>query len=190
MVYSTCQMPKVHYAPRMEESNRAERMRRDRGRALVRTLHLSELEAAGAARRLALHQADEQLDRIARLLPDALKGGLTLSDVARASGVSRPTLYELRARFTDQPGDLRFGVLQAVARMQMVSHEDVAEHLGRDAGEVFGVLRGLHEEKLVELEVRQTEEGDEDQWGLTPEGYETLEAWRFQDHEQEKGDGS
>ena len=67
--------------------------------ALVRGLHLSELQAAGAARAVALHQAELELDRVARLLPDALQAGISLAEIARVAGVSRPTLYELRARY-------------------------------------------------------------------------------------------
>lgn len=174
----------------MSTSDRVERMRRERGKALVRALHLSELESAGAKRKLALHRVDEQLDRIARLLPAALEGGVTLSEVARATGVSRPTLYELRARYSEQPGDVRLGVLQTVARMQWVSTDRVAEHLGRDPAKVLSQLVALCEEGLVEVDARPSEDGDEEVWALTaPEGYEALEHWRFfEDHDNERGE--
>src|SRR4051794_35533732 len=89
--------------------------RREKGRAVVRALHVEQLEEAGTERHAALQAAEAHLDRIARLLPAALAAGLTLTEIARIAGVSRPTLYELRARYSDQPVDLSLGVLQALA---------------------------------------------------------------------------
>ena len=79
----------------------------------------------GAARELALLQAEQQLDRLARLLPNALAGGLSLAEISRVTGVSRPTLYELKARYDDSDADLRLAVLQAVARNPGRSTEEL-----------------------------------------------------------------
>src|SRR5687768_12447410 len=87
----------------------------ERGRAAVRALHLDNLEKAGADRAAALRLVDEHLDRIAQMLPLALQAGISLSEISRVTGVSRPTLYELRGRYADSPGDLELAVLQSVA---------------------------------------------------------------------------
>ena len=42
-------------------------------------MHLTESQAAGAARAAALHEADVQLERIARVLPVALASDLSVA---------------------------------------------------------------------------------------------------------------
>ena len=84
--------------------SREDTLRHEKGKALVRALHLSELVATSKAREVALHEAEAQFDRIARLLPDALKGGISMTEIARVTGISRPTLYELRARYGGSVG--------------------------------------------------------------------------------------
>ena len=44
----------------------------------------------------ALKEAESCLRRVEELLPEALDAGLMISDVAKLSGVSRPTLYKWR----------------------------------------------------------------------------------------------
>jgi len=154
-------------------------LKREKGKATVRALHLSELEAAGAARGQALAEADKQLDRVARLLPDALSGGLSLSEIGRVARVSRQTLYELRARYSDSDGDLRLAVLQSVAWMQPTTAVEVAEHLGRDVGDVAGTLSGFVSEELLDIGHRRTEDGDEVEFDLTAAGGSTLDNWVF-----------
>ena len=163
-------------------TSRSDTFRRERGKALLRALHLSELELAGAARAFALHQADEQLDRIARLLPDALRNGISMTDIARVTGVSRPTLYELRGRYDRSIGDLRFSLLQAVATRQPVSVDELRTELGK-SGELDEVLAEFEKQGLIEYDVAPIGEQDE---GLpvllmAPYGYQTLEEWNFED---------
>jgi hypothetical protein len=164
----------------MTSKDREERLNREKGKALVRDLHESELRAAGAARAVALYEADQQLDRIARLLPDALEGGLSLTEVARITKVSRPTLYELRAKYGGSPGDLRLAVLQTVATRAPIWESEVVEHLGgRD--EAAGVLVSFWREGLLDIDPPsddpdlRTGPGYE----MTAKGYETLENWTF-----------
>jgi len=168
----------------MATANRERRIKRESGKALVRAIHLNALEAAGLARAQALSVADTQLDRVARLLPDALSGGLTLSEIARVAGVSRQTLYELRARYSDSDGDLRLAVLQSVARMQSVTAGELVEHLGRDWDDIDRTLKQFMAEDLIDLEPRETEDGYEAEYDLTPNGSHTLEHWVFlEEHE-------
>jgi chromosome segregation and condensation protein ScpB len=163
----------------MPGADRETRLKREKGKASVRALHLSELEAAGAARARALAEADKQLDRVARLLPDALSGGLSLSEIGRVAGVSRQTLYELRARYSDLDGDLRLAVLQSVAWMQPVTVDELAEHLGRDAGDISRTLSGFVSDDFVDVGSRRTEDGEEVEFDLTAAGASTLDNWVF-----------
>lgn len=163
----------------MPTSDRDARLKREKGKATIRALHLSELAAAGAARARALAEADRQLDRVARLLHDALIGGLSLSEIGRVAKVSRQTLYELRARYSDLDGDLRLAVLQSVAWMQPVTVDELAEHLGRDAGDISRTVSGFVSEDFVDVGSRRTEDGDEVEFDLTAAGASTLENWVF-----------
>src|SRR5688572_18376446 len=78
----------------MSTLHRDIRARSERGKSLLQTLHRNELERAGAARRAAFSEAESQRALISRLLPGAVDAGLSLSEIARVTGVSRPTLYE------------------------------------------------------------------------------------------------
>jgi len=162
-------------------TRRSDNLRHEKGKALVRALHLSELEAAGSARALALHQADEQLDRVARLLPDALEGGISMSEIARSTGISRPTLYELRARYGGSVGDLRLAILQAVVTSKAVSIAGLAERLCRELSEIEGLVRAFEQEGVLEKDFARV---DEDEYAeylyLTESGLRTLEAWIFE----------
>lgn len=172
-------------------TNREDSLRREKGRALVRALHLSELGAAGSARALALHQADEQLDRIARLLPDALQAGMTMAEIARTTGISRPTLYELRARYGGPVGDLRLAILQTVVTRTAGTKAELAERLCREPAEIERIVVEFVEEGVLDTEMERVGE-DEYQEGLhlTASGLHTLEAWIFDaDGGWEDGEG-
>jgi len=159
----------------MTASDREARLKREKGKATVRALHLSELAAAGEARARALAEADKQLDRVARLLPDALSGGLSLSEIARVAGVSRQTLYELRVRYPGSDGDLKLAVLQSVAWMQPTTAGEVADHFGRDSGDIARTLSGFVSDDLVDVASRRTEDGEDVEFDLTATGASTLD---------------
>ena len=74
----------------------------DLGRLLRRARsagpYIAELHELGERRRAALEEADAALRRVQELLPGALDAGLTITEVAQLSAVSRPTLYGFRER--------------------------------------------------------------------------------------------
>jgi predicted transcriptional regulator len=102
-----------------------------------------------------------------------------LSEIARVAGVSRQTLYELRARYSDSDGDLRLAVLQSIAWMQPATAGEVAEHLGRDAGEIARTLSDFVSDDLVDVASRRTEDGEDVEFDLTATGSNTLDNWVF-----------
>jgi hypothetical protein len=161
--------------------DRRDAIEAEKSKALVRALHRSELEAAGARRAVALHAAEVELDRIGRRLPDALQAGLTISEIGRITGVSRPTLYELRGRH-GSVSDLRLAVLQATA-FGAVTASQLARAFGRPEQEVSGLLSGFFKEDWVDIEHREyLDNGEEDvAFTLTAEGATTLENWTFED---------
>jgi DNA-binding IclR family transcriptional regulator len=56
---------------------------------------LVELSQTGERRQQALEQAQAELDRIAELAGEAVGEGIAIAEIARLTGVSRPTIYEL-----------------------------------------------------------------------------------------------
>lgn len=155
---------------------------------MVLALHRSEIEAAGNARALALYQAEEHLDRIARRIPEALAAGLSVSEIARISGLSRPTIYELRGRYSASDGDVEFAVVSAVARLQPVTTNDLHDAIGRGVEAIADVLSGLEQKRYVERDIEETDDGVRQIWNLTSNGFGYLEAWEWQ-IETDEGDG-
>jgi DNA invertase Pin-like site-specific DNA recombinase len=75
------------------EDHRTRRLRRQ----LAGPSHAErELKRLGETRRQALTTAEQALDDIAKLLPAALEAGLTTTEIAKLTGVSRPTIYTLK----------------------------------------------------------------------------------------------
>lgn len=167
-------------------TEREDRLMQEKGKALLRALHLSELAVAGKERDLALHKAEEQLDRIARLLPDALEGGISISEIARVTGISRPTLYELRARYGGAVGDLRLAILQAVIAGNAMTVEQLAERLTRPSAEIKLIVDNFIDQELLEEDVEQIgEETYEMRLSVTMKGLAFLEHWQFEVEDEE-----
>jgi DNA-binding MarR family transcriptional regulator len=156
----------------MREPTQADR---EKSRAAVRALHLRELEGVGSARAAALAAADEYLDRIARLLPDALQAGLSLTEISRVAGISRPTLYELRGRYGEAGSDLTLAVLQAIALRGPISVKHLADDLRRPTKTIAPVVESFTKQGLV------ADDFDEDQgyvvYWLLEKGEHVLDAW-------------
>ncbi len=157
-----------------------------RGREIVFGLHGDELREAGEARRAALKAADDQLDRIARLMPAALEGGLSLSEIGRLTGVSRPTLYELRARYGDSAVDLRFALLQTLATRPGLPAKEVEDYLGGPRTALSEIVRELRAQKVLDYEVEEGEEGPVLCYELTDKGFAMLEHWSLEAAESEE----
>lgn len=171
--------------------SREDTLRHEKGKALVRALHLSELVAASKAREVALHEAEAQFDRIAHLLPDALKGGISMTEIARVTGISRPTLYELRARYGGSVGDLRLAVLQAVIADNAATTASVAERLGRPTGDIELVVGDFVDRKWLDWDVEEIGDKEyEQQLRVTLAGLETLEHWQFEEEVEDEVEGS
>jgi DNA-binding phage protein len=167
----------------MEQTDRLTQVNREKGKTLVRAMHLSEFQAAGAARAVALHEADEQLDRIARALPDALNAGVPLAEIARSSGVSRQTLYELKARY-DPAGDIELAVLQSVATRQPTSVAELAQWLNRSSGDINPVVESFVKGGVLAWVSLLGGEDPGDCVALTDVGSDFLGEWwaeRYQD---------
>lgn len=146
----------------------------ERRRALVRALNVSELREAGDARTAALEAADAELERIGALLPGALQAGLSLAEISRLTGVSRPTLYELKARKAEVTQDLRLEILQALAVSGAQNADELTTNLGRKKSQVRPMLKALEERGWIAADV-----GSESRFSLTRDGEGALETWDF-----------
>ena len=164
----------------MNEEQRTRVEQREKARGTLRARYLGEAADIGGRRADALHEAETQLDRLARLLPNAITAGIGLSEIARASGISRPTLYQLRARYSDDPGDIRLGVLQATAEGD-VTADDVATLLERPRAEVVAVLDELEDRGWITKHPIEYRDGSGRDWvyGLVVAGLDALEGWTF-----------
>jgi AcrR family transcriptional regulator len=162
---------------------RIARIRKEKGRELVRSAYVAELQAAGAARAVALHEAEEQLDRIAKVLEDARGAGLSMSDIARITGVSRQTLYELKGRYGSTE-DLGLAVLAVVATSGAITLDALADELGRGRSEVEGVVKSYLDGHLIEETVFLDAEG-EDALAITEIGEAALLDWTFPEAKDE-----
>jgi hypothetical protein len=167
-------------AATMAEDERKTLEQRETGRGALRGLYLGEAAAIGHKRAEALREAEEQLDRLARLLPNAVDAGIALAEIARVADVSRPTLYQLRARYSDRPVDLRLGVLHAAAQGGMTT-KDIAESLQRPVAEIEAVLNELQEKELMDAEPVEYLDGSGSgwMWSVRLAAFEALGEWAF-----------
>jgi DNA-binding MarR family transcriptional regulator len=161
----------------MSATGRDQEIRQARNRALVNTLHRHELEDAGEARRIAEAAAVAQLDRIARHLPGALNAGLSLAEISRITGVSRPTLYELQKRY-GRVADPRFEVLAGLASEGPQTVKELASRLEEDAEKVRRIVRDLTRRAWAERVGDSPERGG-GLVGLTTHGEDALAGWEL-----------
>lgn len=161
-------------------------MRREQGKALVRAMHLTELQVAGAARAAALNESEQQLDRIARVMPNALNAGISLAEIARNTGVSRQTLYELKPRY-DPSGDIDLAVLQIIATRQPISVHELAQLLNRSSGDIEPVVERFVAGNLVDLAASISHEGGADYLYLTGVGSDCLADWWSEGDREDDG---
>jgi DNA-binding phage protein len=165
----------------MAEQERSAVQQREKARGALRALYLGELTAIGQRRAQALRAAEEELELLGRLLTNAIDAGIGLSEIARVAGVSRPTLYELRARHSDRPGDLRLAVLQSTADGGVTVRE-LAESLNKPVSDVEPVLVELKERGWVHEEpIEYVDGGRGWLWTLGLAGLKALEHWTFTD---------
>jgi DNA-binding MarR family transcriptional regulator len=160
----------------MGEEERSVLQQREKARGALRALYLGEAVAIGRRRARALREAEEQLDKLARLLSNAVDAGIGLAEIARVADVSRPTLYQLKARYSDNPVDVRLAVLQATLERDTV--REIAARLGRSVDEVAALLSEFEDRGWVGWEV-DDEDGNEVVWHLGLEGLAALERWTF-----------
>jgi CRP-like cAMP-binding protein len=169
------------YALRMAEQRVDQVRDREKARGAVRGLYLSEFAAIGRRRSAALRAADEELDRLARLLRNAVDAGIGMAEISRESGVSRPTLYQLRARYGATERDLRIAVLQAT--LERGDAAEMAEELGIPREQVDSLVAEFEAAGWIRFDPEEEFSG----WALTMEGLHALEEWTFEPADEREG---
>ena len=113
-----------------------------------------------------------------------------MAEIARVTGVSRQTLYELRGRYGDT-ADLRLAVLQAILTQWPAALDDLAEHLKRPASEIKPLVDELMDQELVELDLDVRIENRDYPYAMTAAGLRALESWSLaEDAAVEASEGS
>jgi len=173
----------------MSDDSREAIQLRERAKAAARSVFLGELADLGRQRGEALQRAEDLADRIARVLPDALAAGIQLTEIGKVTGVSRPTLYSLRARYEVRPHGLHLAVIGALANGGRL-HSDLVEAIGEP---VDDVLTQLERDGEIESRVIDIDEPDDGQppspvtaYELTRQGVGVLEDWAFDQRQYEK----
>ena len=154
----------------------------------MRAIYLGEAASIGVRRAEALRVAEEELDKLARLLPNAIDAGISISEIARVADVSRPTLYELRARYSENWRYVLLGVLQAT--LAGGSSGEIAERIGRPLSQVEALLGQLEDQDFVFSEDVEYPEGEKGWiWRMSMKGLTALEEWTFDENEGVGQDG-
>lgn len=110
---------------------------------------------------------------------------MSMVHVGRVTGVSRPTLYELRAKYGEGAIDFNFTVLDTLARRGSMSISELKHRLGDSVGEH---LADFQRQDLLDVEPEPTADGYIGVVAITPQGLELLEHWRLHIDEREAED--
>lgn len=165
----------------MSDDNREAIQLRERARAAARGVFLGELAELGRERKEALQRADELLDRIARVLPDALESGIQLTEIGQVTGVSRPTLYQLKVRYEERPHP-NLAVIAALANGSRLD-VDLVEAIGQPLDDVLAQLERAGVIRSVVIDIDDPDDGSyagsASLYSLTHQGVAVLEAWTF-----------
>jgi hypothetical protein len=142
---------------------------RETANGALRALYLGTFADAGRRRAEALREADAQLDRLCRLLPNAVAAGIGIAEISRVADVSRPTLHKLLPRGLDKPRDIRLGVLQAT--LGGATAREISKIVRWPRGDVDGLLATFAERGWVQAA--------DEQWYLSPKGVDAISSWDF-----------
>lgn len=151
----------------MSDDQRQAVEQRERARGALRALYLGELAAIGRRRSEALREADAQLGRLATILSNVVSAGIGVAEIARATEVSRPTVYKLLPVSQDKPRDIRLAVLQATLDGSTV--KQIAKVVRWPAQEV--------EALLMTFEQRGWVRRDGPTWWLDQAGVAAIDGW-------------
>jgi hypothetical protein len=153
------------------------------GDEALKNAYRAELVRAGEARQAALHQAESQLERLSDLLPGATQAGISVTEVARLTNVSRPTVYEL-LRASDGEPDVAALILASVVQSPKTK-ADLAEITELPPTRLVAITADLTHRGWLELVPAGGERSD-DVYLATQNGENALATWTFPDEIDER----
>jgi DNA-binding phage protein len=158
--------------------DRIDRQRVVRSRALVRNLSRQALEEAGERLAVAQQRADHEFELIAQHIAGAIGVGLSISEIARLTGLSRPKVYELRDRYRPADGELEMRVLAQLAASGGLSTEQLADQLDESLARLREAIEALEARTHVRLALTYYDASDPTElYRIAPDAYPTLERW-------------
>lgn len=158
--------------------DRSDRERVVRSRAIVQSLSRQALEEAGERLAVAQQRADDELELIAQHIAGAIGVGISISEIARLTGLSRPKVYELRDRYRPADSELEMRVLAQLAASGGLSSEQLADQLDVSLDRVRRAIGALEERSHVRLALTYYDASDPTAlYRIAPDAYPTLERW-------------
>ncbi len=130
-----------------------------KSRAVTGALIRQALESAGQRIREAQRDLDRELARIGRNVAGAQAAGISISDVAEMTGLSRQKIYELRDRHGAGMEELSYRILAQLAAGGAQSAEQLAGSLKQDPGPVQSAVGEMLAEGWLRPLVTQYEGG-------------------------------
>jgi hypothetical protein len=143
----------------MSVLQREQREAARRGAQLRHELYRRELQEAGERRRTHLDAAADETARIERLFEGAEEAGLSVLEIARLTGLSRPTLYRMRssaqtdretARLRDELQHSLSEASEGLGRPALLF--DLAKRMGLAEADLRGGLKLVFPKLADELE--------------------------------------
>lgn len=114
---------------------------------MLQVLHRNELSESGRRLMAGREETQRELRRIATILPAARYAGLTMAEISRLTGLSRPTLYSLEKRRGTGERDITIAILGALGGMGPQTSEQLAG--------VIKIAEDAVAEALAELAARE-----------------------------------
>lgn len=154
--------------------------RRVSSKDAMRGVYRDALAAAGA-RRLELENAQrDETSRLAELAIGARAAGISLSEIARVTGLSRPTVYALIEQSGPPEPDLDYQILSAAAGHGRVSIGHLTGATNRPADEIAERCGQLVSAGYVNVATASSGSDEVAYYGLTYAGEERLEAMLYE----------
>lgn len=149
-----------------------------RSRGLALSLHREALATAGERIAGAQGVLDFELARVATRIESALKAGMTVSEIAELTNLTRQKVYDLRNRSKGRTEDLEMRSLALLGACGALPVARLADQMGIVEDAVTAAVRDLLSEGLVKPLMSVYEGGTQETiFKLTPTGEEQVERW-------------
>jgi DNA-binding MarR family transcriptional regulator len=162
----------------MSDLHRHQRRTALKSRALIHALYRQALEDAGEKIAQAQAELQGEIDRVGLQISGAVDSGISISEIAGLTGLSRQKLYELRQRQQGNLEDLDMRLLAQLAASGALTPSQLSAQLRVEESTVAQILRELEDEGAVRPLISFYEGGEETaHLKISASGEEKLERW-------------